>query len=60
MRWPSLASQLKKSNHQKINQGEIFKDIARELECDEDEAAFDDKLRKIADLKQKKHGDDSS
>ena len=25
-----------------------FRDLARELECDEDEAAFDERLRKIA------------
>lgn len=25
-----------------------FRDLARELECDEDEAAFDERLRKVA------------
>ncbi len=25
-----------------------FKDLARELECDEDEAAFDERLKKMA------------
>jgi hypothetical protein len=25
-----------------------FKDTARELECDEDEAAFEDKVRRVA------------
>jgi hypothetical protein len=25
-----------------------FKDLARELECDDDEAAFDERLRKLA------------
>ena len=25
-----------------------FRDMARELECDEDEAAFEDKVRKVA------------
>jgi hypothetical protein len=25
-----------------------FRDLARELECDDDEAAFDEKLRKLA------------
>jgi hypothetical protein len=27
---------------------EKFKDLARDLECDEDEAAFEEKVRKIA------------
>jgi hypothetical protein len=29
-------------------QAENFRDLARKLECDEDEAAFEDKVRKIA------------
>jgi hypothetical protein len=29
-------------------QAEKFADLARELECDEDEAAFDEKLKKLA------------
>lgn len=29
-------------------QADKFRDLARELECDEDEAAFDDKVRKVA------------
>lgn len=29
-------------------QSEKFADLARELECDEDEAAFDAKLREVA------------
>ena len=29
-------------------QVERFKDLARELECDEDEAAFDEKLKRLA------------
>lgn len=29
-------------------QSDKFRDMARELECDEDEAAFDDKVRKVA------------
>jgi len=29
-------------------QGEKFIDLARELECDEDEEAFDERLRRIA------------
>lgn len=28
--------------------GRQFRDMARELECDEDEAAFEDKVRKVA------------
>lgn len=30
------------------SQAEKFQDKARELECDEDEAAFEDKVRKVA------------
>jgi len=30
------------------SQPEKFRDLARELECDEDEAAFDERLRKLA------------
>ncbi len=29
-------------------QPDKFRDMARELECDEDEAAFEDKVRKVA------------
>jgi hypothetical protein len=29
-------------------QGDEFKELARELECDEDEDAFDERLRKLA------------
>lgn len=29
-------------------QADKFRDLARELECDEDEAAFEDKVRKVA------------
>lgn len=29
-------------------QAEKFADLARELECDDDEAAFDERLRKLA------------
>lgn len=29
-------------------QADRFRELARELECDEDEAAFEDKLRKVA------------
>ena len=30
------------------SQGDKFRDLAHELECDEDEEAFDEALRKIA------------
>lgn len=36
------------------SQSTKFKEIARELGCDEDEKAFDDKLRKIAKAKPEK------
>lgn len=29
-------------------QADKFRDLARELECDEDEAAFEDRVRKVA------------
>jgi hypothetical protein len=29
-------------------QSDKFRDMARELECDEDEAAFEDRVRKVA------------
>ena len=29
-------------------QPDKFRDLARELECDEDEAAFEDRVRKVA------------
>ena len=29
-------------------QADKFRDLARELECDEDEAAFEEKMRKVA------------
>ena len=32
-------------------QAEKFADLARELECDEDEAAFDERLKKLATTK---------
>lgn len=31
-----------------------FRDLARELECDEDEAAFDERLKKLAKTKPQK------
>lgn len=30
------------------DQSDKFRELARELECDEDEAAFEDKLRRVA------------
>ena len=30
------------------SQGDKFRDLARELGCDEDEAAFDETVRKVA------------
>lgn len=32
-------------------QADKFRDLARELECDEDEAAFDERLKKLATSK---------
>lgn len=34
-------------------QADKFRDLARELECDEDEAAFDERLRQIAPKERK-------
>lgn len=39
-------------------QPEKFRDLARELECDEDEAAFEDKVRKIAKAPKQEKGDE--
>ncbi len=41
----------KESTKDKKNQFDRFKDAAKEHECDEDEKAFDDKLKKIAEQK---------
>lgn len=30
------------------SQADKFRDLARELECDDDEAAFDERLKKLA------------
>jgi hypothetical protein len=38
-------------------QADKFADLARELECDEDEAAFDAKLEKVAKAKPAKEDD---
>lgn len=37
----------------KKSQSDKFKQLAKELECDEDEKAFDDKLRQISQKKPK-------
>ena len=39
-------------------QSQRFMETARELGCDEDEAAFEDKLRRIARQKPKSEGDE--
>nr|WP_294557009.1 hypothetical protein [uncultured Rhodopila sp.] len=38
---------------QKQNESQLdrFKELARQLECDEDEAAFDEALKRLADVK---------
>lgn len=38
-------------NESKNPQSDKFKEAARELECDEDEKAWEDKLRKVASQK---------
>jgi hypothetical protein len=38
----------KSKAHEPENQSEKFKKASRELGCDEDEAAFEERLRKIA------------
>jgi hypothetical protein len=45
-------------NHSSSGQGQRFVDAARELACDENEAQFEDALRKIA--KQKPPPDDGA
>ena len=44
----------------KRTQSDKFKDLAREVEADEDEQAFDDKLRRMRydDTSKKEGGDD--
>lgn len=42
------------SEKKKLNQVDKFKQAARELETDDDEARFDEKLRRIAKPEQKK------
>ncbi len=39
------------------SQGDKFRDLARELECDEDEEAFDEALRKIATAPKAPHNE---
>ena len=36
------------TKHDSDDQAKRFRDMARELGCDEDEAAFEDKVRKVA------------
>lgn len=38
-------------NNKKSSNADKFKEAARELECDEDEKAWEDKLRKVASQK---------
>ena len=40
------------------SQSEKFKELAREIEADEDETAFDDKLKRLAKAKPKKEAPD--
>ena len=39
------------ADHDNASQIDRFKDMARELGCDEDEAAFDAALKKLAEVK---------
>ena len=39
------------------SQPDKFRELARELECDEDEAAFEEKVRKVASAPKPKDGD---
>ncbi len=43
----------KKVTSKAKSQSEKFKETARELECDEDEKAFEDKLRRLAKSQKK-------
>ena len=40
-------------------QADKFRDLARELECDEDEAAFEDKVRRVATAPKPREEDES-
>lgn len=46
-----MANTKEKSANRDAQQYQKFKDAARELGCDDDEQAFDDKLRKISKAK---------
>ncbi|MFD1623917.1 hypothetical protein [Azospirillum griseum] len=46
-----------KQEKSSTGQHQKFMDAARELGCDEDEAAFEDKLRRIAKVKPKPEAD---
>jgi hypothetical protein len=46
--------------NEKKSQSDKFKDAARELECDDDEARWDERLRKVAKPKVEKAGDPGS
>ena len=50
-----------KDSPQKVEMSQLdkFKEAARELECDEDEATFEDKLRHIAKSDPPKAGEQS-
>lgn len=37
------------AKHEKDQPRKTFEELARDLECDENEAAFEEKVRKIAD-----------
>jgi hypothetical protein len=43
-----------KSSKDARSQSSKFKDIARDLECDEDETRWDDRLRKLAKARPEK------
>ena len=46
-----MASKLKKPKNPTISQADRFKQAAKEVGADESEAAFEEKLRKIANAK---------
>jgi hypothetical protein len=51
---------IKREHSPDSTQREKFESLARELECDEDEAAFDERLKKIATAPKGKPKDDDA
>jgi hypothetical protein len=51
----SISTTLKSSNSDQLNK---FRDLARQLECDDEESAFDERLRRIAKVPKRESSKD--